>query len=205
MYLSTPAIRPQTSTDAPTDRQTARRRRDVDSLEIAAMSARRAVACASVPQSMPSKNLQVDAGIAQRQLTATLPRRTSSFVGRDDNPALPALRGSTAVAVRVVPVNGSKEAVPLEPEIWPQTMRDSGKLIRAMQARRVLCGADGVRTPVSLPCGVAPAWGSGANRMGGLSLLSGGASVLDWIRAHPWPTLGMAGAVVLGLGYRGSK
>jgi hypothetical protein len=194
---------PRTSTDAPPAGEVARRNAKVDNLEIAASRARHSVACAAVASDMPSGNLRVDAALAQSQLAATLPRTTDSFLRRSGNVALPQSAGTPA-AVNIVPVNGSKQAVPAKPLGYPQTIQAAGRVFRAMQQGRS-CGASGPRDILMVPCGVSPEWGSAAAGVVTRPGTGGGSEVLAWIRAHPWPSVGLAGAIVLGLGYAGGR
>ncbi len=194
MLLSTPAHMPRTSTDAPPRSEVQRRNARVDNLELSAYRARRAVTCASVPVSMPSRNLQVDAALAQGQLAATLPRNITSFTG-PTNAALPQSSGSPLVP-EVITVNGSGNASPGVPAVWPQSLQRSGEMIRQLQGRSCLV-AGSVRLPAQLPCGLAPGWGDSAGvPLPIVRVSQRGGGVLGWIQAHPWPSIAIAGGVV---------
>lgn len=202
MYLETPATLPPNSSTPPSAAIVARKRAQLANMDMAVYRARKAVTCASMPVSMPSQNLAVDASIAQAQLQATLPAPISSFVSRADNRGLPQGAGYP-LSTELVPVNGSGRAVAQLPKIWPQTLTESDKLIRNMQSGPV-CGESGGSGPRSLPCAVNPEWG--LNPGVPLNILqSGGAGVLSWIQNHGWLTLGIAGGVILIFNYKGGR
>ncbi len=206
MLLSTPAIMPRTSTDAPPQSEVRRREARVDNLELAAFRARRAVGCASNPVAMPSANLRVDAAIAQSQLAATLPRNINSFTG-PSNDALPQSPGSPLIP-EVIQVNGSGKAAPGIPDVWPHTIRESGKIIRSMQGPKGTCIVLGpVRQPPQLPCGLAPTWGDGAGVPLPIVRVSQRSSsgILGWVRANPWPSIAIAGVAVWALNSGGRR
>lgn len=198
MYLSTPAIMPRTSTDAPPAAEVARKNRRSDGLELAAFRARQAVNCASTPTDFTG-NLAVDAGIASKQLAATLPRQVKSFVSADDNAALPSGVGSE-LAPTVIPVDGSGNAIGAIPEVWPQTIDASSALIRRMQVQKGNsgCATVGTRPRYFLPCGVSPGWGQ--NLGPGVSQSSLSASgILSWIRNNAGLSVGIAALVAVGI------
>lgn len=206
MLLSTPALMPRTSTDAPPRSEVQRRNARVDGLELAAYRARKAVGCASNPVSMPSQNLRVDAAIAQSQLAATLPRNIQSFTG-PRNDALPQTPSSPLIP-EVIIVNGSGKAAPRAPDVWPQSLIESEKLIRRMQGPGGTCIVIGpLRERPQLPCGIAPGWGESAGVPPPIVRVNqrDSTGVLGWIRANPWPSIALAGAAVWALNRSGGR